>query len=143
MSVFTAVPGYLLMRAVGVDFAGFWALMLLVLNFIPNVGALVATVLPALMALVQFDAAGPALLVAAGLAIVQLAVAGLIEPRFVSRSHDISPLAVIHSLVRWGILWGVPGMLLSIPIMVTLMIDCSQFPRARPEAILLTRDGSI
>ena len=88
-------------------------------------------------------APGRALLVAAGIGLFQVIVAYVVEPRFVGRSLNLSPLIVILSLVFWWALWGVPGMFLCVPIMVSLMILCAQFPQTRPLAIPMSRTGRL
>ncbi|MCP3956496.1 MAG: AI-2E family transporter [bacterium] len=143
VSLVVAVSSYALMAAVGLDFAGFWALLIFILNFIPNIGSIVATTLPSLQALVQFDDLWRVLFVIIGITALQFLVAYILEPRFLSSSLNLSPLAVILSLVLWSVLWGVPGMFLAVPIMVNLMIVCSLFPSTRPIAVLMSRDGSI
>ncbi len=141
-SLTVALPSYLLMAAAGLDFASFWGLLVFILNFIPNIGSAVATLLPSVLAFLQFDP-GRALVVAGGIGVCQFLVAYVIEPRFVGRSLNLSPLVVILSLVFWWALWGVPGMFLCVPIMVSLMILCVQFPQTRPLAILMSRTGRV
>ncbi len=142
-SLAVAVPCYLLMSALGLDFASFWGLLIFILNFIPNIGSAVATILPSVLALLQFDDAGRALLMAAGIGACQFLVAYVVEPRLLGRSLNLSPLVVILSLVMWWALWGVPGMFLCVPIMVSLMILCAQFPQTRRIAILMSRSGRV
>lgn len=141
VSLMTAVPSYLIMMFVGLDYAEFWAILIFVLNFIPNIGSLIATVMPSLLALVQFSTFQPFFIVAGGVTAVQLFVANIIEPRLMGNTLNLSPLVIILSLVLWGTLWGLAGMFLCVPIMVILMIILSHFPKTRPVAILLSRDG--
>ena len=143
LSLVISVASYLLMKLVGLDFAGFWALLIFILNFIPNIGSIVATSLPSLQALVQFEDLTLFLFVFIGISMMQVTVAYILEPRVLSSSLNLSPLAVILSLVLWSVIWGVPGMFLAVPIMVNLMIVCSLFPTTRPIAVLMSRDGSI
>ncbi len=143
VSLLVAVPCFLLMRSAGLDFASFWGLLIFILNFIPNIGSAVATLLPSVLAFLQFESPGRALLVAGGIGAFQFIVAYVVEPRLIGRSVNLSPLVVILSLVLWWALWGVPGMFLCVPIMVSLMILCAQFPSTRPIAILMSRAGRI
>ncbi len=142
-SLAVAVPCYLLMSAIGLDFASFWGLLVFILNFIPNIGSAVATILPSVLALLQFDDPGRALLMAAGIGAFQFIVAYVVEPRLIGNSLNLSPLVVILSLVMWWALWGVPGMFLCVPIMVSLMILCAQFSQTRRIAILMSRSGRV
>lgn len=142
-SLLSAVLGYVAMAWVGLDFAEFWALMIFILHFIPNIGFLFSTVLPSLLALVQFNALQPFLIVLIGVAGSQLLIANFLEPKMMGHSLNLSPLVLILSLVLWGTLWGIPGMFLGVPIMVVAMIILAHFPQTRPIAILLSVDGRI
>ena len=142
-SLTVAVLCYLLMAAAGLDFASFWGLLIFIFNFIPNIGSAVATLLPSVLAFLQFDSPGKAVLVVIGLATFQFLVAYVFEPRLIGNSLNLSPLVVILSLVLWWALWGVPGMFLCVPIMVSLMILCVQFPQTRRIAILMSRSGRV
>ncbi len=144
VSLITAVASYLLMRAVGVDFAIFWAFLIFVLNFIPNIGSLVATLFPAALALIQFESTFvPFIVVLFGVGAIQVIVGNLIEPRMMGSSLNISSLAVILSLSLWGTIWGIPGMILCVPITVIMMIVFAQFPSTRPVAIILSENGEL
>ena len=143
VSALTAGVAYAIMRLVGLDFAETWALLAFLLNFIPNIGSAVATIIPSLVALVQFDMAGPFLTVAIGISAVQIIVGNFIEPQLMGRSLNLSPLAIIFSLTFWAFVWGIVGMFLSVPIMVMVLIVCSHVPAWRPVAVLLSGDGRI
>lgn len=143
VSLLTGVLSYLIMRAVGVDFAGFWALLIFLLNFVPYVGSLVAVVFPTLLTLIQFEAAAPFLTVMVLLTVVQLAVGNIVEPRIMGHSLNLSPLVILLSLAAWGTLWGVVGMVLSVPIMVMVLITLSGFEKTRPIAIVLSENGRL
>ena len=80
---------------------------------------------------------------AAGIGAFQFLVAYVVEPRLIGKSLNLSPLVVILSLVLWWALWGVPGMFLCVPLMVSLMILCAQFPQTRRVAILMSRSGRV
>jgi AI-2 transport protein TqsA len=142
-SLLTGTVSFTIMWAVGVDFAGFWALVIFLLNFIPIIGALLGVTFPSLLALVQFEALGPFLVTGLALASTQFVVGNLIEPRLMGRKLHLSPLVIILSLAFWGGLWGVVGMILCIPIMVIVMIICGHFGPTRPIAVLLSSDGEI
>jgi predicted PurR-regulated permease PerM len=132
------------MRLVGVDFAGFWALLIFVLNFIPIIGAISAISAPVLLALVQPDGgADKALLALVLLVGVEQTMSSVIEPRLIGRTVNLSPLVILLSLAVWGTLWGFAGLLLAVPITVTVMIILTQFPDTRWAAILLSDSGQI
>lgn len=143
VSVTTSLISYGIMWAVGLDFAIFWAFLIFLLNFIPTVGSLVATVFPALFTLLQFEGWGPFLIVFFGVGFVQFLVGNIIEPQFMGSSLNISSLVVILALTVWGTIWGIMGMVLAVPFTVTLMVILVQFKQTRPIAILLSDDGKF
>ncbi len=143
VSAMTAAVSWIIMAAIGLDFAGFWAVLIFVLNFIPNVGSLIATVLPALLALLQFETLTPFLVVVIGVGATQVVVGNILEPNLMSRSLNISPLVVLLSLVLWGSIWGIPGMFLCVPITVVMMIVLYHFDSARWIALALSKNGQV
>ncbi|MAO91774.1 MULTISPECIES: AI-2E family transporter [unclassified Hwanghaeella] len=143
VSAITGIFSYGVMAAVGVDFAGFWAVLIFILNFIPYIGSLVGVAFPALLTLVQFDSLIPFVVTGTVLTSVQLAVGNLIEPRLMGRSLNLSPLVILLSLAIFGQIWGVVGMVLSMPFMVIAMIVCANFAATRPVAIILSASGDV
>ena len=143
ISLLTGLLSYVIMRIIGVDFALFWAFLIFLLNYIPNIGSMIATLFPALLCLVQFDTLAPALIVFFGIGTVQFAVGNLLEPRIFGKSLNLSALTVILALTFWGMIWGIIGMFLCVPITVALLIILNNFEDTRPFAILLSDDGEI
>jgi predicted PurR-regulated permease PerM len=143
ISLLTASVSLLIMKLVGVDFAEFWALVIFLLNFIPNIGSILGTLFPSLIALVQFETLYPFIIVAGSLGITQFAIGNVLEPRLMGRSLNLSTLVIFFSLVFWGTVWGILGMILCVPIMVIVMIVLAHFPKSRPFAILLSGDGLV
>lgn len=139
----TGLLSYFVIEYAGIDFAIFWAFSIFALNFIPTIGSIVATILPSMMALVQFDYLTPFLIVAIGVGLIQLCIGGLLEPKLYGDALNISPFVIIFSLILWGLLWGVVGMLLCVPITFTLITFLAQFRSTRPLAILLSRRGRV
>ncbi len=128
---------------IGVDFAFFWAFLIFLLNYIPTIGSLIATFFPATVALLQFGAYTEALLVLIIIGTIQVIVGNVIEPKIMGKSLNISSLVVLLALSFWGTIWGVVGMILSVPITVMLIIVLARFPGTRSVAILLSEDGKI
>lgn len=143
VSAGTAILVYALLSVLGVDFAETLAILSFVLNFIPNIGSIVATLLPALVALVQFDGWTMPLIVLLSVGGIQFVIGNVIDPMLMGRALHLSSFAIILSLTFWGAIWGIVGMFLAVPIMVIVMIVCSHVPELRPIAILLSRDGRI
>lgn len=144
-NLITASISYVIMLVIGVQFAGFWALLIFLMNYIPIFGAASAITLPVLLALVQPEGGGVrmALITLISLIGAEQVMSNGIEPRLVGRSLNLSPLVVLFSLSVWGSIWGFAGLLLSVPITVTVMIVLSQFESTRPVAIILSDNGQI
>ncbi|UCE88150.1 MAG: AI-2E family transporter, partial [Pseudomonadota bacterium] len=141
ISLLTGVVSYGILVLVGVDFAAIWALVIFFLNFIPNIGSVLGVIFPALLTLVQFETFTPFMFVVLGLGSAQFIIGNVIEPALMGRSLNLSSFMIILSLTFWGIVWGVPGMFLSVPIMVMFAITCSHFPSLHWIAVLLSADG--
>jgi AI-2 transport protein TqsA len=143
LSVIVALLCFGVMKIVGLELAGFWAVLFFVMNFIPTIGAILGTLFPALMLMVQFDS--PALIIS--MIVVLIAIPSIInnvvEPKLMGRSLNLSALVIILSLVFWGSIWGVLGMFLCVPIMVILNIVLAKFDGTRPIAVLLSADGRV
>lgn len=143
LSLLTATLSWIIMKWVGLDFAEFWALLIFFLNYIPNIGAIIATAFPAALALIQFESWWPFVEVASGIVAVQFLVGNFLEPRLLGKSLNLSPLVILFALGLWGAIWGILGMFLSVPITVMMMIILAHFDVTRPIAILLSQDGYI
>lgn len=143
VSLATALVVYVILILFGLDFATALAVFTFVLNFIPNIGSIVATLLPALVALVQFGDWWPALLVLISVGVVQFSIGNVLDPLLLGRTLHLSSFAIILSLTFWGAVWGILGLFLAVPIMVMVMIVCAQIPGLRPFAIMLSREGTI
>ncbi|MBV9490776.1 MAG: AI-2E family transporter [Verrucomicrobia bacterium] len=143
VSFATALLSYFLLRLVGVDFAEFWALLIFIFHFIPTFGVIFATLLPTLLAAVEFDHLGPFLIVGLGLAAIAQFMGNIVEPNVMGESLNLSPLAVIMALIFWGTLWGVTGAFLCVPLTVMVVIILSNFEATRWVAVLLSKTGTI
>lgn len=115
LSVLMGAVCYAVLIFFGVDFAGLWALMMFLLTYIPTVGA-AGVALPALMALAQFGAPGPALAIFLVLVVTHFILTNIVETILLGRSLDLSPFAIIISLTFWGMIWGVGGLFLAVPL---------------------------
>ena len=143
-SFLTGLLSYFVLLIIGIDLPMLWAFIIFILNFIPSVGSIVATSFPVLFSMLQYSGEwGKTVSVLLGVLAVQVGVGNLLEPRILGNRLNLSPLVVILGLTFWGFVWGFVGMLLSVPIMATLMIIFSQFEDTRSTAILFSKDGNI
>lgn len=143
VSLITGSLSYLALLIIGVDAPEFWAFIIFILNFIPTIGSLIATVFPAVFCLLQFGAFSPFILVLVIVGLIQVFVGNFLEPKLMGSSMNISPLVTILSLSIWGAIWGIIGMILSVPIAVITIIILSQFEKTRPIAIMLSEKGKV
>jgi predicted PurR-regulated permease PerM len=143
VSLVTGILSYFTLLFIGVDAPAFWAFLIFILNYIPNIGSLIATLFPAIFALFQFGELTQGFLVLFIVGSIQMVIGNFAEPRIMGKSLNISPLVVLLTLAVWGVMWGITGMLLSVPITVILIIIMAEFPSTRPVAILLSRDGQL
>ena len=134
---------YVALLIFGVDFAGFWALLIFILNFIPYIGSLIAVLFPTVLSLLQFGSLGIFAMVLTVLAGAQVFVGNVLEPRLMGKSLNLSPLIILIALSVWGALWGVTGMILSVPITVIGTIILAQFPQTRPIAVFMSERGDV
>lgn len=143
VSVLTGLVSYAVLKFVGVDFAEVWALLIFLLNYIPNIGSIIGVIFPALLTLVQFDTFGPFLFVVVGLGLTQFLIGNVVEPALMGRSLNLSSFVIVLSLTFWGTIWGIPGMFLCVPITVMVAIVFAHFENLRWIAVLLSSDGNI
>lgn len=123
LSAIMAIVTYALLAAMHVDFAGFWALVMFFLTYIPTVGAL-GVALPALMALAQFETFAPAVIILVVLSIVHFLLTNVLQTVMLGRTLNLSPFAIIISLTFWGLLWGISGLFLAVPLTGAIAIAC-------------------
>jgi predicted PurR-regulated permease PerM len=105
----------------GLDFAVVWGLLAFLLNYIPNIGSIVAAIPPVLLGLVQ-GGFGYAILIAVGFVVTNVGIGNFVEPWLMGRTLGLSTLVVFLSLVFWGWMWGGVGMLLSVPLTMIIKI---------------------
>ncbi|UXX77628.1 AI-2E family transporter [Reichenbachiella carrageenanivorans] len=142
-SFLTGLISYFALLIIGIELPALWAFLIFLFNFIPSVGSVVATVFPALFGLIQYGETSVALTVLIAVGSIQVLVGNVLDPRLMGSRLNISPLVVLLSLTLWGFMWGVVGMILSVPITATLIIIFGQFENTRPLAILLSKNGEI
>jgi len=124
----------------GIDFAIFWGLLTFILNFIPNIGSIIATLFPIVIALLEYGIGVKTISLAALLIINQNIIGNFVEPHYLGRQMDLSPVFVLFSLIFWGWIWGIAGMFLSVPIAAAMKIFCSNIEPLRPISILMGRN---
>ena len=125
------------------DFFIFWAFLIFLLNYIPNIWSIIAVFFPVAFSLVQFESLSLSLTLLIVLTWVQILFWNFVEPKLMGNRLNLSPLVILISLIFWGTLWWPIGMLLSVPLMVMINITLSHIESTRPIAVLLSEKGII
>lgn len=126
ISLLVGIATAIVLLLFGVDFVVVWAVITFLFNFIPNIGSLIATVLPALMTLVQYGSIGYALIVAAVLVVLHNVFGNVVEPRIFGHRLGLNPLVILLSLLLWAYIWGIVGAILSVPLTAIIKIIISR-----------------
>ncbi len=132
----TGIAVTLLLKFIGVDYPILWGILAFLLNFVPSIGSIIAAIPPVLLAFIQFGV-GKMLILVIAYTVVNILVGNVIEPRYMGRGLGLSTLIVFLSLVFWGWVFGPIGMLLSVPLTMTLKIALESREDTRWLAILL------
>ena len=141
ISAGTGLLVYLMLRLFGLDYPVLWGAVAFLLNFIPNIGSIMAAVPAVLLAVIQLDMLS-AVWIALGYVVINTLVGSIIEPKVMGRGLDLSTLVVFLSLIFWGWLLGPVGMLLSIPLTIMLKIVMDAEESTRWIAVLLGGGGN-
>jgi predicted PurR-regulated permease PerM len=121
-----------------VDFAVTWGALTFILNFIPTIGSIIASVPPILVALVQFHPSLlPAFATLASVLAIQMIMGNVISPKVLGDRLNLSPVVVLLSLVFWGWLWGFVGAILAVPIASAIRIVCENIEALHPIGVLM------
>ncbi|MDT1064472.1 AI-2E family transporter [Paracoccus sp. CPCC 101403] len=143
INIALGVASYVIMLVHGIEFAGFWAILIGLLNYIPYFGGIVGVALPCFLVLLEHGEIWPVIAFILIMSIPQVALGNFIEPRLMGNSLNVSPFVILVSLAVWTSLWGIVGAILAVPIMAILVIILSEIDATRPIAVLLSKDGSL
>jgi len=143
ISFVTGLLSYFVLEIFSVDFPVFWAFLIFVLNYIPAIGSIIATMFPVVFSLLQFGDLFPGIFVLLSIGTIQFFIGNFLDPKIMGDNVNLSPLVIILSLAFWGTIWGVVGAILSVPITVVIVIILSKFPKSKPIAIMLSSNGDV
>ncbi|GGN21920.1 MULTISPECIES: AI-2E family transporter [Marinomonas] len=141
VSILTGVLITLWLWVIGVDFPILWGVCAFLLNFVPNIGSIIAAVPAVLLAFVQLGSLSAGL-TAAGFLAVNLIIGNVIEPRYMGKGLGLSTLVVFLSLLLWGWVFGPVGMLLSIPLTIIMKLAFEAHPKMQWLAVMIDSDSS-
>jgi len=137
MSLVNGLIVWAVLEIFHVEFALLFGFLAFLLNFIPSVGSLAATVLRVGFALFQFGTIWVPLWILLITVGVDAVLANLIEPRVMGKGLGLSPLVILFSLLFWGWLWGIPGVIMAVPLIAVVKIVCQNVPALQPLALLM------
>lgn len=123
-----------------VSFPIFWGLFAFAINFVQMVGSFISVILLSIFAFVELDPTSTLLFFILSITMVQVVFGAILEPIFMGKSFSINIIAVLVMLMLWGFLWGIPGLIMAIPITVFIKIILEQFPSTKVIASLLSGD---
>jgi len=115
----------------GISFPIFWGLFAFIINFVQMIGSVISVVLLSLFAFVEIEPTGTLLFFILTITAVQVLMGGVLEPIFMGKTFSINVVTVIVMLMLWGYIWGVPGLIMSIPMTVFIKIILEQFPQTK------------
>lgn len=136
LSVLTGLLCYFVFLFVGVDLAIMFAMLTILLNFIPNIGSIIAVALPIPVLLLQFGFGWETFVVLILTAMFQVGIGNILEPKLMGESMGLHPVTILLFLTFWGFIWGIPGMFMSVPITATLKIIFAKLELTKPIAEL-------
>lgn len=139
ISLITGLCAYLLCRIIGLDYALLWGILAFLLNYVPNIGSILAAVPPVMLALVQVGTP-KAIATGIGYLCINIVIGNLIEPRVMGKGLGLSTLVVWMSLIFWGWVFGPVGMLLSVPLTMIVKIAMESKKETQWMAVLLGTD---
>lgn len=121
----------LILWRLGMPMAWLFGVLACLLNFIPNIGSIAATLLPIPIAVTHFENPWMVLAVVGIPGLIHMSIGNFVEPKLMGRGLELHPVTVLLALAFWGLLWGIIGMVLAVPIVATLRIVVSRFTTTR------------
>ncbi|WP_019027900.1 AI-2E family transporter [Colwellia piezophila] len=142
VSIATGCIVSLMLWAFGLEFFLLWGVLAFLLNYIPNIGSIIAAVPPVTLAILQLGI-GDAGAIGLGFVLINMVMGNFIEPRYLGKGLGLSTLVVFLSLIFWGWLLGTVGMLLSVPLTMILKIGLENSPEGRWLAVMLSDENEL
>ena len=137
MSLLTGIGFTIACISFDVSFPIFWGIFAFAINFVQMIGSVIAVIVITLFAFVEIENPGILFLFFAVVGGIEILFGAILEPIFMGKTFSINVIAILVMLMFWGYLWGIPGMIMSIPITVLLKIIMEQFPRTQKLAKLM------
>lgn len=140
ISLLTGIISGLIIWIGGIDFVIFSGLLIFILNFIPNFGSVVATSFPIIIGLIKYGFSIRILIIAGALTLTQMIIGNLFEPKIMGERLNLSPIVILVSLIFWGWIWGIIGMILAVPITSAVKIIFANIGPLKPISDLISAE---
>ncbi len=126
ISLATALIVFFICTIMNIEFAFLWSVLTFFLNFVPSIGSIIATIPPVIMAFIQYDTFTPMIVTLSLLTATQMTIGNFMDPKIMGDKLRLNTVTVVFGLVFWGYIWGIPGSLLSVPMMVCVKLMLEQ-----------------
>jgi AI-2 transport protein TqsA len=126
ISASTGILAGLICYFFGLKFVLFFGFLTFLLNFIPSIGSIIATIPPVLMGFIQFDSSWKTIVLLVVLIVIQFTIGNIVEPFIMGNKMRLNTVTVLFGLVFWGFIWGIPGMIASVPMMIIIKLICEE-----------------
>lgn len=136
-SLLNGVLAWIVFAIFDLELAFMFGVVTVFLNFIPNLGSLIATLLPVPVILLQFGFSWHLPVILALITGIQLVMGNVVETKLLGESMDLHPVVILLFLIFWGLVWGLPGMFMAVPITAIAKIILSRIETTRPLAEIL------
>lgn len=143
VSLLAAFLSYLILIYFNIDFAFFWAFLIYITSYIPNIGAFIGMIFPALFSVLQTSSIQTFVILLVVLGVIQFVTGSVLEPKWMGRTMNLSTVVVLLSLAVWGSIWGIIGMILSVPLTMVISIILAQFPQTEKVSMILSEKGQV
>ena len=138
VSALAGIVSYAVLAVFEVELAATWGILIFLLNYIPYLGSLVACALPIVLSFLQFDEIWKPIVIGSLLIGIQQFIGNWVEPRMAGQRLDVSPLLIVLSLAFWWSVWGIPGAILAVPLLVIVRIILDNIHETKPIATLIS-----
>ena len=143
ISFATGVISFIICIIFQVKYALLWGVVIFLFNYIPIIGSIIAIIFPILLSIIQYQSMIHFSLLATLLVSIQIIMGNIIEPKFMSKGVNLSPLVIFTSLLIWAYIWGIAGVILSVPIMSAFNLICGNIESLKPINILISARKKI
>ena len=137
-SIVTGICVGIVYYSVGLKLAFTFAVLTMILNFIPNIGSVISVLLPLPIVYMQYGLGAKFFIILLIPSVIQVVIGSIIEPKLLGNGMDLHPVTIISSLVFWALVWGVPGAFLAVPITAALRIILSKIEPTRVFAEIMS-----